>query len=232
MFGCRWPLLGISLLAMAACADDPTGIDDDEDPIVLGRYVVEDTTKTSDSTSITEFSLDDWQVPEGDETWRVEEGALIGEGMVDQVALLHGSIQVGQASWIEVDVDHADDGGIVLRAQDENSYYLVAIRDDATAVGWSGADSNLEIYRFVDGAWESFADYGGVDVDWPRGEMATIGVWAIEDVILVFFNGELVNTGQDPTFATGSLGVRINGFFHTELAPSMVRYRALRWGTF
>ena len=229
-------LFPLAIVALAACGDDPTGVGDrtggPDGPVVVGLYTFNDTIPSGDTISITEFSLDEWLVPEGDQTWRVEDGALIGEGQVSQMALLHGTLQSGASTWVEVDVDRADDGGIVLRAQDEDSYYLVAIRDDSTAVGFSGADSNVELYRFVDGEWESFADYGGVDVDWPRGQMATIRIWAIDDVIMIFFNGELVNSGNDPSFANGSIGVRTNAFFHTQMLPSLVRYRALRWGTF
>jgi len=211
-------LLLLGMFVLAGCEDDPSA---PEDPVLTeGRDTIE---------VIDDFDLSAFEVRNGDaEFWRVEDGALIGDGIVEHSPIVHesGTIEDG---WIEVELDRADDGGIVFRYQDDANYYLVGLRDDATSVGPSGENSNIELYRFTDGQWESLI-YGGVDVSWPRGQRVVIRVWAIEDVLLVFFGDYLVLGAQDSHgFASGGLGLRTNSHFGAE---SSVRYRVLRWGTF
>jgi hypothetical protein len=96
-------------------------------------------------------------------------------------------------------------------------------------VGSSGANSNIELYRRVDGEFEPFPFYGGVDVLWPRGNPRQVRVHVVGDEIYVYFAGELVLQATDDTFAGGALGLRHNSEYDQ---PVSVRYRSLHWGTF
>ncbi|MBW2672571.1 MAG: hypothetical protein JRD89_04030 [Deltaproteobacteria bacterium] len=61
-------------------------------------------------------------------TWAVSDGVLTGTGGT-QATLIKNDLLL-QDCEIVVNSDQADDGGIVARYQDNNNYYLLALRDD------------------------------------------------------------------------------------------------------
>lgn len=139
------------------------------------------------------------------DVWVVEDGWLVGrsQGEAINAGLIRRSPTMVDGR-VEFETDHLTNGGIRFRVQDDDSYYLLAVRDnDATYSSmWF---RNFEFYAFHDGAWTSLAEY---DLDIPRGQRFTAGVEFVGTSLSLYLNGVLVGTVQDATHqAPGRIGL-------------------------
>lgn len=203
------------LLLVAACkstsgpSDSPEFKTDEFDSGALSSY-----TKYSD------FGVDPWSVGGG---------ALRGAGLTMQSVLIRKGESV-QDGWVETAIDHADDGGLVLRFADNTNYLLLAIRDDSSMGGspFSGdfPSKNLEIYQRTGPGQDGFRSLWQHDLVWPRGQQKIIRFEANGDTLKVLVDGGLIVALHAPIGHAGTgLGLR-----HQGTEPHWVnRYEWLRW---
>ena len=83
---------------------------------------------------------------------------------------------------IEVDSTWAADGGIIARFQDNNNYYLCAIRDDSSSL----PTQNLQVYKRING---TYTNLGSANVTWVRGIQHTIRFRVIGSRLQASFDG-------------------------------------------
>lgn len=165
---------------------------------------------------------------DGGDPWSVAGGVLRGSGLsMQSVLILKGeSIQNG---WIETAVDSADDGGLVLRFSDNDNYFLLAIRDDASGgsgfYGHGFPDRNLEIYERRGSGQDGFVSVWQYNFDWPRGQLMNIRFETVGDSLKVRVNEELVGAIRVEPLPGSGFGLRHQG---TEMAW-ISRYHWLRW---
>ena len=151
--------------------------------------------------------------------WRLGDG-ISGEGYADQSVLVRSGATMGDG-WVEASTSHADDGGLVLRFQDNANYYLLAIRDDAGPEP-RGAE-NLAVYRRDGGV---FRELWTADVAWPRGERRTVRFEAEGSLLNVYLDGELVGSVVDSApLPAGGFGLRHYGGSQ----EWTTRFDAFRW---
>jgi hypothetical protein len=106
---------------------------------------------------------------------------------------------------IEVDSHYATDGGIVARFQDNNNYYLCAIRDDSSSL----PTQNLQVYKRINGTYTSL---GSANVTWVRGIQHTIRFRVIGSRLQASFDGTVVIDVTDTAImSAGGVGLRANG---------------------
>ncbi len=125
---------------------------------------------------------------------------------------------------MEIETDTIDDGGLVLRFQDNDNYYLLAIRDDDSFP--PRGEENLKIYRRDAGA---FPTLWSADIVWPRGVRHVIRFMAEGNLLSVFVDGELVGSVVDEApLPAGGFGLRHYG----ESSEWLSRYDSFRWQAF
>lgn len=110
---------------------------------------------------------------------------------------------------LEVQLSASVDGGLVARFQDNNNYYLLAIRDG------SGYPANLEIYKRSQGNYTSL---GIAPISWPAGTQPSIKFVVRGSRLEAYLNGQVVLSLEDSSISTaGSVGLRqctiLNGGF-------------------
>jgi hypothetical protein len=152
--------------------------------------------------------------------WRLDNGRVAGEGYANQSVLIRNGATMGDG-WVEAATAHADDGGLVLRFQDNVNYYLLAIRDDAGPEP-RGAE-NLKVYRRDGGR---FRELWSADVAWPRGERRTVRFEAEGSLLNVYLDGELIGSVVDSApLPAGGFGLRHHGVSQ----EWTTRFDAFRW---
>lgn len=123
--------------------------------------------------------------------------------------------------YVEADIDTAQDSGLLLRFQDQNNFYLLAISDDS---GDSPSD-NLRLFRRVSGVFTSLGTYAAV---FPRGTQKTIKLYASGSSIKAAFDGVDVISATDSSITSaGKIGMRANG---PSGGTTNNKFNALRWG--
>lgn len=151
--------------------------------------------------------------------WRLGD-RISGEGYANQSVLIRDGAALGDG-WVETATGHADDGGLVLRFQDNSNYYLLAIRDDAGPEP-RGA-GNLKVYRRDGGR---FRELWSADVAWPRGERRTVRFEAEGSLLNVYLDGELIGSVVDSApLPAGGFGLR----HHGGSQEWTTRFDAFRW---
>lgn len=168
--------------------------------------------------------LESWTVysDEG-QPWRVgDDGELLATGAAIQSVLIRANGETMGDGWVEATIGHADDGGLVLRFQNNENYYLLALRDDASPspLEWE----NVKIYKRVGGEWLELWE---TDIEWKRGESRRVRFQADGDRLSVFLDGALVASVVDELpFPAGGFGVRHYG----ASSGSVSRYTSFVWG--
>ena len=158
----------------------------------------------------------------GEVYWLIREGELQGIGRADQGVLIRRGVELEDA-FVQARTSRADDGGLVLRFVDEDSYYLLAFRDDQAPA--PRGERNLAVYRRVK---DAFHEIWTRDVEWTRGQPRTIGFSATGSQLSVYLDGERIGGVRDPYGAlpAGRVGVR-----HYGAGPAWTtRIDAFGWG--
>jgi hypothetical protein len=130
-------------------------------------------------------------------------------------------------SWADIDImavmDRSDAGGLVWRYVDASNYYELGAYDDTASGGFTNA---LRLYKVVAGT-RSLIGSASV-VSWPRSTAGTspyktIRVTMLGSSITVYFDGTVMQTSTDTTFATGKMGLRNDGgtsrYYQLRLQP-------------
>jgi hypothetical protein len=144
--------------------------------------------------------------------WVIANGRLEGVGPADQAVLIRKHVSFADG-WVEAKSTRADDGGLVLRFQGANDYYLLAFRDDAAPI--PRGTLNLAMYHHVNGEYDEMWRDG---VYWARGTTHTIRFEAHGDSLKAFFDGELRGAiapspqTNDPFPYTGAGGVGVRQY--------------------
>lgn len=154
-------------------------------------------------------------------TWRIRGGVLAGEGEVFHGALIRRDVAIGDG-WVETTSVKSDDGGLIVRFQDNENYYMLGFRDDDAPP--PRGERNLQLYRR---SGEGFEDLSLEDIDWPRGTRRTIRL-AVEGATLrVYVDGRLRHEWRDPhaPLPPGRIGVR----HHGEHGSWITTFDSFRW---
>lgn len=123
--------------------------------------------------------------------------------------------------YVEADIDTAQDSGLLLRFQDQNNFYLLAISDDSG----SNPTANLMLYRRVSGVFTLLGTY---DASFSRGIPKTIKLYASGSAIKCALNGVEVISATDASIgAAGKIGMRGNG---PPVGTTNNKFNELRWG--
>lgn len=153
--------------------------------------------------------------------WLGDDSEVAGDGAAIQSVLIRNR-EALLNGWVEAVTTHADDGGLVLRFQDNLNYYLLAIRDDAAP--WPRGEENLKIYKRMNG---DFLELWSTDVDWSRGDARRVRFEADGDRLSVFLDGALIASVVDERpFGAGGFGVRHYGASR----EWMSRFNTFSWG--
>ncbi|HBX22678.1 MAG TPA: hypothetical protein DEF34_03420 [Desulfotomaculum sp.] len=137
-------------------------------------------------------------------TWAVSGGVLTGTGGT-QATLIKNDLLL-QDVEIEVNIDQADNGGVIARYQDSSNYYLLTLSDDSSSL----ASQNLRLFKRVGGA---FAQLGVADVTWTRGTVKTVKFTLHGSRLEVWFDGTKIVSVTDSAFTGGGVGLRNNSSF-------------------
>lgn len=167
------------------------------------------------------------QQSDGGSRWTIVGGTLVGIGPAIQSVLLRKDARFADG-WVETVSSRADDGGLVLRAQENGDYYLLAFRDDAAPA--QRGSMNLAVYHHVGTAYH---EMWTMDVPWPRGSPHTIRFQATGERLRVYWDGELrgdfpvsprVNDHR-PYTGAGLAGLRHYG----DTAEWITSFNVFRW---
>jgi hypothetical protein len=133
--------------------------------------------------------------------WTVSGGKLIGTGGT-QATLIKNDLFL-QDCEIEINIDQADQGGIVARYQDGNNYYLLVVKDDSGPA----PTQNIELYKRVNG---SFIGLANADITFPRGTSKVVKFTLQGSALEAWFDSVKVISVTDTTYTGGSVGLRNN----------------------
>jgi hypothetical protein len=157
--------------------------------------------------------------------WSLGTNTLQGNGFGLHSVLIRNSIFLPNG-WVEAVVDSADDGGLVSRFSDNETYYLLAIRDDAAPPPRN--IDNLQIYRRTGAGQAGFESLWRGDMNWPRGVAHSIRFETLGDQLTVYLDSHLVVTISDTQHLPGGgIGVRHYG----NSMGWITRYHRLSWGS-
>jgi len=133
-------------------------------------------------------------------TYSASAGVLTITGGI-QATLIKNNL-ILQDVKIEINSNNVYNGGIIARYQDNNNYYLLALRDDS---GYEGGIKNLEIYKRVNG---SFTSLGYANVIWVNGTNKPIKFTLHGSRLEAWFGGVKVISVTDTNFTSGGVGLR------------------------
>ncbi|HEX8904436.1 MAG TPA: hypothetical protein VF771_06325 [Longimicrobiaceae bacterium] len=148
-------------------------------------------------------SLSNYTFVNTPEAWSVQSGFLYADANARQAVALRNGVSLVNG-WVETTTDQVADGGLVLRAQDGNNYYLLAIRDDSRY-----PYANLEIYVQLNGSFTPLTQQ--YDISFPVGSAKTIRFEASGTTLKGYVDGVLVAQATDATYSSGLVGLRANG---------------------
>lgn len=155
-------------------------------------------------------------------TWSISGGILAAQGRGEQSVLIRSDVLL-QDGWVEAEMDRADEGGLVLRFQDEGNYYLLAVREDGSILG----HRNLELFRRTNGQWH-LLEYGR-DITWSRGTVKRIRFEAVGNRLRGYADDTLViDVADSGITGRGRVGMRYHDVPETP-GTDMARYHLLRW---
>lgn len=156
-------------------------------------------------------------------SWTVAQGTLTASGYGIHSVLIRSGVAI-RDGWVETTSDHIDDGGLVLRFQDNRNYYLLALRDDSSPS--PRPNENLKLYKRVDGFFDQL---WSKDLDWPRGTSRTVRFEAVGTQLNISVDGVPVASVEDPSaIVRGGVGLRHYG----DSAAWTSTYDLLRWRPF
>lgn len=121
------------------------------------------------------------------------------------------------------DMDESDAGGLVWRFVDTNNYYELGAYDDSSSGGFT---NQLRLYKVVSGTRSLIGSAS--TIAWPRSTPGTspykrLRVTMLGTTITVYFDGTVMQTATDATFASGKMGLRNDGgtsrYYQLRLQP-------------
>ena len=149
-------------------------------------------------------------------TWAVSGGELVATGGMQALFVRNGTSFVD--TKIECDCNHAYNGGVVLRVQDVNNYYMLTLSDDSGR----HPGSNFRLFKRVGG---TFTQLASANLSWTRGDSKNIRFEIAGSSLKGFFDGALVISATDSAIASaGGVGMRNN-----EGGSNQSKYQAFRW---
>jgi hypothetical protein len=140
--------------------------------------------------------------------WSMGGGTLTGNGFANQNVLIRNGSEIANG-YVEARIVRADDAGLVFRFRDANSYYLLAIRDDAASLP-RFASENLAFYRvYAQGFGVRFEEVWTRNLVWPR-QGRVVRVEFEGPQFSIYVDGALVGQISDggALYSTGGVGVR------------------------
>jgi hypothetical protein len=163
----------------------------------------------------------------GNPRWVIANGRLEGVGPANQAVLIRKGVSF-KDGWVEAQSTRADDGGLVLRFQNPNDYYLLAFRDDSAPS--PRGTLNLAMYHHTGGQYN---EMWREDVYWPRGTRHTIRFEAKADTMRAWFDGQMrgeielsfLRNDFLPYLGPGGVGVRQYGGDSTWIST----FDSFRW---
>ena len=156
--------------------------------------------------------------------WQVAPDTLKADGVGVQSVLVRKDDEFLDG-WVEIETNHVDDGGLVLRFLDNEHYYLLAIRDDSAPA--PRGEENLEIYERNGPGAGGFQIVWLKDIVWPRGTTHRIRFEAVGITFSVYVDNTLI--GSVNRFAAFSGGSRF-GLRHYGVTPNWHdRFRKFSW---
>ena len=156
------------------------------------------------------------QVADAAGTWAVSGGELVATGGT-QAHFIRNAVSF-KDGWVEADMNHAHDGGLVLRFVNNSNYYLAALSDDSG----SAPTENVRIFKRVGGTYTQLGS--SVNIAWTRGVSKTFRFQAVGTTIQVFVDGVSQLSVTDSAIAgPGGVGIRNN------VSGNQSKYQALRW---
>jgi len=184
--------------------------------IIAGASGASGASQGSEDTFDTDSTAQYTQYSDAAATWAVSGGELVATGGTQAVFIRNSTSYANVV--IEADINHAYDGGLVLRFINNSNYYLLALYDD------SGANANnLKIFKRVGGTFTAIGS--AVNITWTRGTSKTIRFQASGTTLTAFVDGTSVLSVTDSAIAgPGGVGMRN----HT--AGTQAKYQAFRWG--
>jgi hypothetical protein len=143
----------------------------------------------------------------GGAAWSIASDQLTGTGPADNSLLLWNGVSFGNG-FVETTSSRVDDGGLVLKFQNDSSYYFMALRDDGAPNG--GGSKNLAIIRRTR---SGFSELWSTDLAWPRGSAHSARFEATGDTLRAWFDNVQVGKVSEPGASSiiGALGLRHNG---------------------
>lgn len=169
----------------------------------------EDTFDTDSTSQYTQYS-------DAAATWAISGGELVATGGSQSVFIRNGTSYTDVK--IEADINHAYDGGLVLRFINNSNYYLLVLNDDSTP----SPTQNLRAYKKVSGTYTLLNQ---TDITWARGTSKTIRFEAAGTALTASVDGVQVISVTDSALAgPGGVGMRHN------TSGEQAKYQAFRWG--
>lgn len=148
-------------------------------------------------------------------TWAISGGQLVATGGAQSLFIRNGTSYTDVA--IEADINHAYDGGLVLRFTNNSNYYLLVLSDDSGV----SPTQNLRLYKRVSG---TFTQIGGSNITWPRGASKAVRLQASGTTISAVVDGVTAISVTDSAHAgPGGVGMRNSG------SGQQTKYQAFRW---
>ena len=156
------------------------------------------------------------QVADAAGTWAVSGGELVATGG-NQALFIRNAVSF-EDGWVEADINHAYDGGLVLRFIDNSNYYLAVLVDDSGPA----PTQNIRIFKRVGGAYTQLGS--GIDITWTRGTSKTIRFKASGTALTAFVDGVSVLSVTDSAIAgPGGIGLR------NQIGGQQSKFQAFRW---
>jgi hypothetical protein len=141
----------------------------------------------------------------GTPNWVVTGGAMnASSALGTQSICTYNSFSAANAS-AEVVINSASDSGVVVRFQDQNNFYLLALSDDSG----SSPTANMRLYKRVAGTFTQLGS--SYNATFPNLSSHTFRLTANGTTLTAYMDGVAVITVTDSAIsAAGKVGMRAN----------------------
>ena len=148
-------------------------------------------------------------------TWAISGGELVATNGAHALFIRNGTSYTDVV--IEADINHAHNGGLVLRFIDNNNYYLATLSDDSGG----SPTQNLQLFKRVAGTFTQIGS--NINLAWVRGTSKKVRFQVSGTALSISIDGTLALSGTDSAIAgPGGVGMR-----NSDTGQS--KYQAFRW---
>ena len=148
-------------------------------------------------------------------TWAISGGELVATNGAHALFIRNGTSYTDVV--IEADINHAHNGGLVLRFIDNNNYYLATLCDDSGG----SPTQNLQLFKRVAGTFTQIGS--NINLAWVRGTSKKVRFQISGTALSISIDGTLALSGTDSAIAgPGGVGMR-----NSDTGQS--KYQAFRW---